>query len=103
MENKLLKSFALGTTLLTAGAATIFLKHKVDSEKAISLVKETIDSDKEVVSSWVEPLYQKVNIEGTNKYCLVGGINIMENFEIIQYHFLVDAFSGELIDIKKTN
>lgn len=103
MAKRLFSTLALGTTVVAAGAALIFYKHKLDGKAAIEQVTEKIGSDKEVISSWVEPTYQRVDINDSNKLCIVGGINIMENFEIVQYHFLVDAFTGEILNLKKTN
>ncbi|GKQ42496.1 hypothetical protein RD055328_04190 [Companilactobacillus sp. RD055328] len=102
MTKNFFKKLFIGTTAITAGIAGTLYKHKIDSLKAIDLVTEEIGPDIEVVSSWTEPFYQRVEIDGTNKLCLVGGINITKDFNIIQYHFLVDAFSGEILDLKKT-
>lgn len=103
MGKSLLKSLFIGSTLVAAGAATIVLKHKMDSENVLETVKSTLGSDKKIVSSWVEPLYQRVNVNGVDKYCIVGGIDIMSDFQIIEYHFLADAFTGKLLEIKKVD
>ncbi|MGR3741588.1 hypothetical protein [Companilactobacillus sp. DQM5] len=103
MTKKFLSTVVVGSAIIATGISTMLLKHKTDSKKAIESAKEKIGSDKNFISSWSEPFYQKVNIDGKDRYCIVGGINVMENFEIIQYHFLADTLSGKLIDLKKTN
>lgn len=103
MGKSILKSLFAGSAVAAAGAVTILIKHKIDSKNVIETVKATLGSDKDIVNTWVEPFYQRVNINGSDKFCIVGGINLMGDFEIIQYQFLADAITGELLDIKKIN
>lgn len=103
MGKSILKSLFAGSAIAAAGAATILIKHKIDSKNVIETVKATLGSDKDIVNTWVEPFYQRVNINGSDKFCIVGGVNLMGDFEIIQYQFLADAITGELLDIKKIN
>ncbi|MDO1605619.1 hypothetical protein Q2T76_06035 [Lactobacillus sp. YT155] len=103
MRKKLLTTLAFTTTLVAASVTAVYFKHKSDSQKVISFIESELGDDIEVISSWSEPMYQRVNVDGRNKFCLVGGINVISGDNIVQYHFLADALSGELLDLKKAS
>lgn len=101
MGKKIFKALALTGAAVGTAAAVLTIKHKADSKTILESIKTTMSQHGEIVSAWTDSKYQKVTVDGENKWVIVGGINIMEDFEIIEYHFLADAFTGELLDIKK--
>jgi len=90
-----------GTALVAGSAATVLVKHHLDSEKIIAKVKSVLGEDSKVIGSWVEPFYQRVNVNGQASWGIVGGVTTMDDFDVAQYHFIADAVTGELLNIKK--
>ncbi|KRL68321.1 hypothetical protein [Companilactobacillus versmoldensis] len=90
-----------GTALVAGAAATVLVKHHLDSEKIINKVKSVLGEDSKFIGSWVEPFYQRVDVNGQSSWGIVGGVTTMDDFDVSQYHFIADAISGELLNIKK--
>jgi len=90
-----------GTVLAASAAATVLVKHHLDSEKIINKVKSVLVEDSKVIGSWVEPFYQRVDVNGRATWGIVGGVTTMDEFDVAQYHFIADAITGELLNIKK--
>ncbi len=92
---------ACGAVLVASAATTVLVKHHLDSAKIIDKVKSVLGEDSKVIGSWVEPFYQRVDINGQSSWGIVGGVTTMDEFDVAQYHFIADAVSGELLNIKK--
>ncbi|KRK62529.1 hypothetical protein FC68_GL002060 [Companilactobacillus farciminis KCTC 3681 = DSM 20184] len=102
MSKKGIGSLIVAGTVLAAGAAaTVLVKHHLDSEKIIDKVKSVLGEDSKVIGSWVEPFYQRVDVNGRATWGIVGGVTTMDDFDVAQYHFIADALTGELLNIKK--
>ncbi|WP_129045184.1 hypothetical protein [Companilactobacillus metriopterae] len=102
MSKKGIGSLILASTALVAGAAaTVAIKHHVDSNRIIEKVKNVLGDDQKVIGTWVEPLYQRVNVDGESTWGIVGGVTTLDEDDVSQYHFIADAMSGELLNIKK--
>ncbi|NVY96884.1 hypothetical protein HU830_06940 [Lactobacillus sp. DCY120] len=98
----LIKSTLIASTaLVTAGAGALYLLHQISSKQVIERIKNNLGSDAVIITTWVEPLFQKVIIDEQPTWALVGGVTTVEDDAEAQYHFVASATTGQLLDIQK--
>ncbi|UQS83347.1 hypothetical protein [Bombilactobacillus thymidiniphilus] len=98
----LIKSTVVATTAVAAvGAGVLYLTHQIDSKAVTDRIKNNLGSDVTIVTTWVEPMFQKVNVDGRDIWALVGGVTAVQDDKEVQYHFIASALSGQLLDIKR--
>ena len=69
--------------LAAAGAGVLYLLHEIDSRQVL------------------EPMFQKVNVDGQDVWALVGGVTAVQNDEEAQYHFIASALTGQILDVQR--
>lgn len=100
--NKILKNTAIASTaVLSAGAGALYLLHEIDSKQVIDRIKKHLGEDTTIITTWVEPMFQRVNVDGQNVWALVGGVTTVQDNAEAQYHFIASAFTGALLDIQR--
>lgn len=89
------------TTAAVVGAGALYLIHQIDSKQVIERIKNNLGSDTNIITTWVEPMFQKVNVAGADTWALVGGVTAVQDDEEAQYHFIASALTGQLLDIQR--
>lgn len=99
------KSFILG---LGAGFVGGFLtnqllmeKKHVSPEKALAHAKEIFKQTGPISGSWIQMKAEPYEKEHSSYTVYRGGISRTVNGQPEQYEFIVDAFTGDIIDTKK--
>ncbi|UQS82639.1 hypothetical protein MOO45_03060 [Bombilactobacillus folatiphilus] len=98
----LVKSTLIASTAVAAaGAGAVYLMHQIDSKQVIERIKTNLGSDTTIITTWVEPMFQKVNVDGADIWALVGGVTVIQDGEEAQYHFIASALTSQLLDIQR--
>ncbi|MBA1394004.1 hypothetical protein [Bombilactobacillus bombi] len=98
----LAKTTLVATGALAAmGAGALYLLHEIDSKEVIERIKSNLGADTNIITTWVEPMFQKVNVDGEDIWALVGGVTAVQDDEEAQYHFIASALTGQLLDIQR--
>lgn len=102
-----LKSFVKGTLVagtITAavGAGALYLLHENTSKQVLKRIKSSLGRDSEIVATWTEPLFQRVNVDGSEPvWAIVGGVATVKDGVQNKYNFIASALTGELLDVRK--
>lgn len=97
----LLTGIAIG---VVAGVAVTkqFDKQGVSPERALKLVKDTLQDKLDIEGSWVQMHPEKLEKNELNFLVYRGGITANENDKVNHYEFSVDKRSGAIIELAKT-
>ncbi|AXX64272.1 MAG: hypothetical protein J6584_03950 [Lactobacillus sp.] len=96
------KTTLVATGALAAmGAGAMYLLHEIDSKQVVERIKTNLGEDTNIITTWVEPMFQKVNVDGEDVWALVGGVTAVQDDEEAQYHFIASALTGQLLDIQR--
>ncbi|MCT6857042.1 MAG: hypothetical protein M3Z69_03570 [Bombilactobacillus mellis] len=87
--------------LAAAGAGALYLLHEIDSRQVLERIKTNLGADTNIITTWVEPMFQKVNVDGQDVWALVGGVTAVQNDEEAQYHFIASALTGQILDVQR--
>ncbi|AMB94474.1 hypothetical protein ACWOE5_03420 [Aerococcus sanguinicola] len=106
------KAYALAGTLFVCGAVigavstALYIdsrdkneRAKVDGQSVIEEVKALLAQDGEIEGSWIELQPLKKERYGQEQVLYFGGVSRQEKGHLVQYEFIADAQSGQIIDL----
>ncbi|KAA9299731.1 MULTISPECIES: hypothetical protein [Aerococcus] len=108
------KAYALAGSLFVCGAVigavstALYLdsretgkKAQVDGQSVIEEVKKLLAQGGEIEGSWIELQPLTKERYGQEQILYFGGVSRQEKGHLVQYEFIADAQSGQIIDLYK--
>ncbi|WP_261806084.1 hypothetical protein [Lapidilactobacillus luobeiensis] len=93
--------FANGLAIGTAAAFSWHLKEKQLPESLLEEIKSLFLKEGPIEGSWIESTPRTITWRGDRHLAFFGGITREESHALVQYQFIFDAKTKELLDLKK--
>ncbi|WP_461219019.1 hypothetical protein [Lapidilactobacillus salsurivasis] len=93
--------FASGLTVGAAAAFSWHFKEKQLPESLLDEIKSLFLKEGPIEGSWIEATPRTITWRGDRHLAYFGGITREENQRLVQYQFIFDAKTKELLDLKK--